>query len=95
MMNAQNLPVIDADAHVIETERTWDYLEPSERKFRPILFYSPEDPTRQYWVIDEKIRGFRFLTLSEQQLRDLSRRTGRGIRVPHKRPGNWTMWSSG
>ena len=29
------LPAIDADAHVIETERTWDYLEPSEQRFRP------------------------------------------------------------
>ena len=27
------LPVIDADAHVIETEHTWDYLEASEQKF--------------------------------------------------------------
>ena len=27
--------VIDADAHVVETERTWDYLEPSEQKYRP------------------------------------------------------------
>ena len=24
--------VIDADAHVIETERTWDYLAPDEAK---------------------------------------------------------------
>jgi len=51
-------PVIDADAHVIETERTWDYLEPSEQKFRPLLYSSPQDPARQYWVIEEKIRGF-------------------------------------
>ena len=32
---ANSLPIIDADAHVIETERTWDYLDPSEQKFRP------------------------------------------------------------
>jgi predicted TIM-barrel fold metal-dependent hydrolase len=76
------LPVIDADAHVIETERTWDYLEPSEQKFRPRLFYSPEDETRQYWVMDDKIRGFRFPTLSEQQLRDFSDRAGRNFATP-------------
>ena len=29
MATHTRLPVIDADAHVIETERTWDYLEPS------------------------------------------------------------------
>src|SRR5919106_5802677 len=76
------LPVIDADAHVIETERTWDYLEPSEQKFRPRLFYSPEDETRQYWVMDDKIRGFRFPTLSERQLRDFSDRAGRNFATP-------------
>jgi len=31
MATQTRLPVIDADAHVIETERTWDYLEPSEQ----------------------------------------------------------------
>jgi hypothetical protein len=25
--------VIDADAHVVENERVWDYLEPSEEKY--------------------------------------------------------------
>ena len=30
MATQTKLQVIDADAHVIETERTWDYLEPSE-----------------------------------------------------------------
>ena len=37
MSSQETLPVIDADAHVIETERTWDFLEPSEEKFRPQL----------------------------------------------------------
>ena len=39
-----SVPIIDADAHVIETERTWDYLEPSDRKFRPRLYSTPDDP---------------------------------------------------
>ena len=34
MATQTRLPVIDADAHVIETERTWDYLEPSEQRFQ-------------------------------------------------------------
>ena len=76
------LPVIDADAHVIETERTWDYLEPSEQKYRPQLFYSKDDGNQQYWVIDGKIRGFRFPTLNEQQLRELSQKTGRNLETP-------------
>src|SRR5437867_13138449 len=76
------LPVIDADAHVIETERTWDYLEPSEQKYRPQLLYSKDDGNQQYWVIDGKIRGFRFLTLHEQQLRELSQNTRRNLETP-------------
>lgn len=76
------LTIIDADAHVIETERTWDYLDESDRKFRPKLFSTTEDATRQYWVIDDKIAGFRFPTLSEQELRDFARRAGRNFETP-------------
>jgi len=76
------LPIIDADAHVIETERTWDYLEPSESKFRPRLYSTPEDPTRQYWVIDDKIAGFRFLTLTERELHEFAQRAGRNFETP-------------
>src|SRR5215831_16028996 len=78
----KHLPIIDADAHVLETEHTWDYLEPSERKFRPQLFYSPDDETRQYWVIDDKIRGFRARTLSEQELTKFSQQVGRNVETP-------------
>ncbi len=76
------LDVIDADAHVIETEHTWDYLEPSEQKYRPLLFSSPHDPIQQYWVIDEKIRGFRFPSFTEQQLREISEVSGRNVETP-------------
>jgi len=31
------MPIIDADAHVIETDRTWDFMEEAERGFRPGL----------------------------------------------------------
>ena len=79
---ATNLTIIDADAHVIETEHTWDYLAQTEQSFRPRLFYSPDDATRQYWGIDDKIRGFRFPTLSEQQLQEFSARTGRDLTTP-------------
>jgi predicted TIM-barrel fold metal-dependent hydrolase len=76
------LLVIDADAHVIETERTWDYLEPAEQAFRPRLFASPDEPGQQYWVIENKIRGFRFPTLTEQQLQEMSQRAGRELTTP-------------
>ena len=79
---ANQLTIIDADAHVIETERTWDYLPPSEQKFRPKLYSSPTDPTPQYWVIDDKIAGFRFLTLNERELHEFAQRAGRNFETP-------------
>ena len=37
--------VIDADAHVLESEHTWDYLEPADRKYRPVPVTVPADPS--------------------------------------------------
>src|SRR5438034_9048362 len=44
--------VIDADAHVVENERVWDYLEAGEEKYRPTLVAEPDNPERQHWVLD-------------------------------------------
>ena len=32
------MAVIDADAHVVEWERTWEYMDESERPFAPPLW---------------------------------------------------------
>ena len=40
---------VDADAHVVESPLTWDYLLPSEQKFRPQLF-KPEDDNQKALV---------------------------------------------
>jgi predicted TIM-barrel fold metal-dependent hydrolase len=71
--------IIDADAHVVETEHTWDYLDASEKQFRPKLFQSADDPNAQYWFLDGKAIGFRNPTLSEQELLALSKETGRDL----------------
>lgn len=84
MATQTKLQVIDADAHVIETDRTWDYLEPSEQKHRPLLFSSPDDPISQYWVIGGKIRGFRFPTLADQTVAEMSQRSGRQMETPQE-----------
>ena len=34
------MPTIDADTHVIETERTWKFMEGDEAKLRPALVSS-------------------------------------------------------
>ena len=39
------MAVIDSDAHVLETEHTWDYMLESERALRPRIVPTPNDPT--------------------------------------------------
>src|SRR5438094_8134197 len=68
--------IIDADAHVVETVHTWDYLEGSDKKYRPQLFRSEDNPSTLYWFIDGKSIAFRNPRLSEQELLALSKETG-------------------
>jgi hypothetical protein len=63
--------VIDADAHVVENERVWDYLEGSEEKYRPTLVSQPDNRERQYWVLDGR-PVTTFLTLSLMRARKIS-----------------------
>ena len=43
---------IDADAHVVESERTWDYLEGSDKGNRPvpITVDMPQDKRKNFWI---------------------------------------------
>lgn len=70
---------IDSDAHVIESEHTWSYLEPDERKYCPKLVGAADEPGRKYWVLDDKIIGFRFPSFTAQKLDEMSERTGRDL----------------
>lgn len=51
------MPVIDADTHVVETEHTWDYMDPDEQKYRPVVVQSQAGDGAKYWLVDGKIRG--------------------------------------
>ena len=73
--------IIDADAHVVETQHTWSYLDGADKKYRPQLFQSAENPNAQYWFLDGKNIGFRNATLSEQELIALSKETGRTLQT--------------
>jgi uncharacterized protein len=73
--------IVDADAHVVETEHTWDFLDEAEKKFRPQLFSSTDNPNMQYWFVDGKSVGFRPPTLTEQELIALSKQTGRELKT--------------
>jgi len=70
---------IDADAHVLETEHTWDFMEGEDRKYRPKLVAPRDDERAERWLIDGKLRGLRPLTLSEQELSRQTERTGRDV----------------
>jgi predicted TIM-barrel fold metal-dependent hydrolase len=52
---------IDADAHVIESEKTWDYLEGDERRYRPVSITvdMPTGKTRSFWFIGGRMIGGR------------------------------------
>ena len=71
--------VIDSDAHVIESEHTWDYLLPHEERFRPKLFINPDNPNQAHWVIGGKVRGHRNATPTQEQLQKLSNQVGRDL----------------
>lgn len=55
------MPIVDADAHVIENEVTWDYLEGSERRFRPVPISAamPSGNQQNFWIIDGRLIGGR------------------------------------
>jgi predicted TIM-barrel fold metal-dependent hydrolase len=58
------MPVIDADCHVIETDKTWSYLDAADGGFRPQPYTSEKEPDQPYWVIDGKPRRRPFGTTS-------------------------------
>jgi hypothetical protein len=50
------MAIIDADAHVLETVQTWDYMAESDQRHRPIRVVE-ETPTggRAFWIIDGNV----------------------------------------
>src|SRR5438132_1408892 len=56
--------VVDADAHVDETDATWEYMTAAESRYKPITVDPPEGKTltpgdkrpHRYWFADGKLR---------------------------------------
>ena len=50
---------IDSDAHVIETDRTWEYMDGPARAFRPALVTQDagDGSQRQFWLIEGRAHG--------------------------------------
>jgi predicted TIM-barrel fold metal-dependent hydrolase len=74
--------VIDADAHVVESERVWDYLDGADEKYRPTLMAAPDNPRRQIWVLDGENLGNKFPSPDERQSAEHLKRFGREVATP-------------
>ena len=73
------MKVIDADAHVIENESTWDYMLESEKAFRPkIVGAANGKDAFDYWMIDGRViprnNVGRDLPVESREMSDLSAR---------------------
>ena len=81
---------IDADAHVLETEETWEFMDGADRKFRPDIVGSLNGSGEidEYWLVDGTLR-----------LKVPQRRQGHAAGVPANcgtwRCGSGTWMSSG
>jgi hypothetical protein len=74
--------VIDSDSHVVETERTWQFMDAEDEKYRPVLAPHPKDPHTQWWIINGQARGLRFPTLTEEEMEERSKQLGRDLVTP-------------
>ncbi len=74
--------VIDADTHVIETDETWEYLEGADRALRPKLVSSPQDPGRQYWIVDGHVAGPPLSTKTDDAVDEFAARAKRSMATP-------------
>lgn len=79
MENPSKELIVDADAHVVESARTWDFMDPSEKQFKPIPLESREEAgvKLQFWVIDGNVRGLRFPAFSAAELERRAQQVGR------------------
>src|SRR5215204_3531750 len=76
------MPTIDSDAHVVESERTWDYMESADQKYRPVIVRPRSGGNAEYWFIDGKIRGLVRVIMTAQELAEVAQRTGRVMGTP-------------
>jgi uncharacterized protein len=53
------MAIIDADAHVLETVHTWDYMGESDQRFRPTRVVEEGPGGRAFWIIDGKVHAAR------------------------------------
>jgi predicted TIM-barrel fold metal-dependent hydrolase len=85
-----SLRIVDADAHVIETLNTFQYMEKGQEKYRPILLSSAASDTidtqggkaraKDYWLVDGSVwsptrnQGYDETTPGQRDMTDISAR---------------------
>src|SRR5688500_12902218 len=78
------MPTIDSDAHVVESERTWDYIDKADQKYRPLIVKPRGEGGGEFWYIDGKIRGLVRIVLTARDVEDVAKRTGRKMDTPQE-----------
>lgn len=63
------MPTIDSDAHVVETEQTWDFMDPSDSHLRPVIV-TPTGGGQSFWFVDGKTRGLAKGAISAKGISD-------------------------
>ncbi len=71
------MPTIDSDAHVVESEHTWDFMDAADQKYRPVIVKPRGDGSAEYWFIDGKIRGLVRAVMTAKEMDEVADRTGR------------------
>ena len=83
------MPTIDSDAHVVESERTWDYMEKADQKYRPVIVKPRGGSNAEYWFIDGKIRGLVRVVMTAKEMDEVAaaHRPGHGHAAGNPRDG--------
>ena len=89
-MDTMNYPIIDADAHVIESDDTWDFLEPAEAKYRPKLVQNPDKPGYGtssgigYWEVNGERGPIALQVESEDDFESRAQLSSRRVGTPRE-----------
>jgi len=78
------MPTIDSDAHVVESEHTWDFMDAADQKYRPLIVKPRGEGGGEYWFIDGKIRGLVRIVMTAKELDEVADRTGRVMNTPRE-----------
>src|SRR5262249_49769776 len=90
--------VVDADGHVVETESTWEFMDPSEERYRPVIKlmqpaskgagntneYIVNQMAVEHWYIDGQPSGQAFPKFTPGDLERMSKQTGRSLSTPRE-----------